>query len=128
MTSSEPSPAKVSIDAARRRQETADGGFEIGVLIDVDSHGSEVLLGVETIAPGTEPVSWTADEKSHEVYYVQSGSVRIRWDGAQPGEEVLGPTDSFYFPPGLTYEAVNVGQDAVEIVWSLTPSPRDFFA
>lgn len=121
-------PAKVTVKDARRRRETKDGGFEIGVLIDIDSHGSEVLLGVETIKPGTERVDWTADRVTHEVYYVQSGRVRISWEGDGAGEEILGAGDSFYFPPARTYQAENVGEETVRIVWSLAPSPPNFLA
>jgi mannose-6-phosphate isomerase-like protein (cupin superfamily) len=119
-------PGRVRLEAARRRRETADGGFEIGVLIDAESHGSPLLLGLEWIRPGTEPVSWSADAETHETYYVQSGRVRIAWDGEAPGEATLGPTDSFYFPPGRTYTAEALGEEGVFVIWSLVPSPPTF--
>lgn len=124
MRTREPStPSPVAVAEARRRVETADGGFEIGVVIDAESHGSPLLLGLEWIQPGTEVSTWTADSETHETYYVQRGRLRIRWDGAAAGEAMLGPTDCFYFPPGGTYEAENVGEEEVLVIWSLVPSP-----
>jgi len=119
-------PGRVPLSAARRRRETADGGFEIGVAIDAESHGSPLLLGLEWIKPGTERVEWTADAETHETYYVQSGRLRIAWDGPEPGEAELGPTDSFYFPPGRTYAAEILGDEDVFVIWSLVPSPPSF--
>jgi mannose-6-phosphate isomerase-like protein (cupin superfamily) len=116
-------PERVAPESVRRRIETSDGGFEVGVVIDQESHGSPLLLGLEWVKPRTEAVSWTADEKTHETYYVERGRLRIRWDGDQSGEATVGPTDSFYFPPGLTYSVENVGDDDVFVVWSLVPSP-----
>jgi mannose-6-phosphate isomerase-like protein (cupin superfamily) len=120
-------PGRVTAAEARRRIETDDGGFEIGVVIDRESHGSPLLLGLEWIRPGTEVSTWTADAETHETYYVQSGSLRIRWERSGSGETTLGPTDCFYFPPGGTYSAENVGGDEVLVIWSLVPSPPSFF-
>lgn len=116
-------PGKVLPADWRRRKETADGGFEVGIVIDRESHGSPLLLGLEWIRPGTEPVSWTADADTHETYWVQEGRVRIAWDGDAAGETVLEPGEAFYFPPARTYTAECVGGDAVFVVWSLIPSP-----
>jgi mannose-6-phosphate isomerase-like protein (cupin superfamily) len=116
-------PGPVEAAGARRRVETADGGFEIGIVIDAASHGSPLLLGLEWIQPGTESSSWTADAETHETYYVERGRLLVTWDGAESGEAVLGPTDCFYFPPGHTYSAENVGEEEVLVIWSLVPSP-----
>jgi mannose-6-phosphate isomerase-like protein (cupin superfamily) len=117
-------PGTVKADAARRRVETADGGFEIGIVIDAASHGSPLLLGLEWIKPGTEVSSWTADAETHETYYVERGRLRVTWDGPERGEAMLEPSDCFYFPPGHTYSAENVGEDEVLVIWSLYPSPE----
>ena len=116
-------PGPVAAASARRRVETADGGFEIGIVIDAASHGSPLLLGLEWIQPGTEISSWTADAETHETYYVERGRLRVTWEGDATGEAVLDPTDCFYFPPGHTYSAENVGEEAVLVIWSLVPSP-----
>lgn len=116
-------PERVTSASARRRTETSDGGFEVGIVIDRESHGSPLLLGLEWVRPGTEVVSWTADAETHETYYVERGRIRIRWDGDEIGEAVLGPADCFYFPPGLTYSVENVGEEDVFVIWSLMPSP-----
>jgi len=116
-------PERVAPESVRRRVETADGGFEVGIVIDQESHGSPLLLGLEWVQAGTEVVSWTADERTHETYYVERGRLQIRWEGSQAGEATIGPTDSFYFPPGLTYSVENVGEDDAFVVWSLVPAP-----
>ncbi len=121
-------PGRVAASQARRRVETEDGGFEIGIVIDKESHGSPLLLGLEWIRPGTEVSTWSADPETHETYYVQSGRLRVSWSANGTGEEVLGPSDCFYFPPGGTYSVENVGEDDVLVVWSLVPSPPSFFA
>jgi hypothetical protein len=116
-------PARVSRNAARIREETSDGGFKVGVVIDRSSHDSPLLLGLEWIEPGTEPVSWDADEDTYETYYVVQGCVRLSWDGPEPGAAELEAEDSFYFPPARRYTAENIGEDQAFIVWGLTPSP-----
>lgn len=116
-------PARVLPAEIRMRTETDDGGFKVGVVIDKQSHGSPLLLGLEWIAPGTEKVSWQAPDDAHEVYYVQQGRVRVEWDGEDAGEVEVSAGESFYFPPALTYSLENVGEDEVFIVWSIVPSP-----
>ncbi|MGV1049655.1 MAG: cupin domain-containing protein [Solirubrobacterales bacterium] len=124
MSGLEPAPpGPVAAASARRRVETEDGGFEIGIVIDAESHGSPLLLGLEWIQPGTEVSTWSADAETHETYYVERGRLRIGWTGAEAGEATLGPSDCFYFPPGGTYSAENVGEDEVLVIWSLVPSP-----
>lgn len=117
-------PGPVKAADARRRVETADGGFEIGIVVDAASHGSPLLLGLEWIQPGTEVSSWTADAETHETYYLERGRLKVTWDGPQSGESILEPSDCFYFPPGHTYSAENVGGDEVLVIWSLYPSPE----
>lgn len=117
-------PGKVAPGEARVREETQDGGFRVGVVIDRASHGSPLLQGLEWIEPGTEPVSWEADAKTHETYYVVRGRVRISWRSpSDSGSAELVSEDSFYFPPGRRYTAENSGAGQAFIVWALTPSP-----
>jgi mannose-6-phosphate isomerase-like protein (cupin superfamily) len=116
-------PGRVLRDDWRVRLDTDDGGFSVAVVIDAASHGSPVLLGVEWIRPETEPVSWTADAETHEAYYVSSGHVRVEWLGPTAGDAVVGPEESFYFPPGHRYTVENVGDREAFIVWTVTPSP-----
>jgi mannose-6-phosphate isomerase-like protein (cupin superfamily) len=111
----------VTLDQARISYDTEDQGFKVGILIDAGSHDSPLLLGLEWIKRGTEPVSWTADEKSHEVHFIVQGHLKISSsDGASA---VLDPQDSYYFPPGRTYTVENAGDEDVFLVWSITPSP-----
>lgn len=117
-------PSLVTADQTRLRSVTADDGFRIGTLIDATSHDSPLLLGLAWIEPATEVVWWSADERTHETYYLVSGRLRVIWEGEQPGEALLEPEDSFYFPPARRYGVENVGPDQVFIVWSLTPSER----
>jgi quercetin dioxygenase-like cupin family protein len=105
------------------RTETEDGGFRVGIVIDRESHQTDLLLGLEWIDPGTEPVSWKAPDDAHETYYMNKGRLRVAWDGDDAGEEILTEGDSFYFPPARTYTLENVGDDEVFIVWSIIPSP-----
>jgi mannose-6-phosphate isomerase-like protein (cupin superfamily) len=118
------SPAKVMPDAIRMRTETADGGFRVGFVVDAQSHGSPLLLGLEWIRPGTELSSWEADAETHETYYVQQGRIRVSWQGDDAAEVEVGPGESFYFPPSRTYTVENVGEDEVFVIWGLTPSPQ----
>ena len=115
-------PMRVPVDQARMRSVTADDGFRIGTLIDAVSHDSPLLLGLAWIDPRTEAVWWEANDETHETYHVLEGRVKVTWEGSDPGEAILDPEDSFYFPPGRRYCAENAGTDAVLIVWSLTPS------
>jgi mannose-6-phosphate isomerase-like protein (cupin superfamily) len=121
-------PSQVLAESARMRSDTADDGFRVGVLIDADSHGSPLLLGLAWVRPGTASVSWTADAQTHETYYIERGRLRVTWDGPNGGEATLAPTDSFYFPPGRTYTAENVGEEEVMLIWSLVPSPSSSWA
>ncbi len=116
-------PARVLPSEIRMRTETDDGGFKVGVVIDKQSHGSPLLLGLEWIKPGTEKVSWQAPADAHEVYYVQQGRVLVGWDGESAGEVEVSAGESFYFPPALTYSLENLGNEEVFIVWSIVPSP-----
>jgi mannose-6-phosphate isomerase-like protein (cupin superfamily) len=116
-------PAKVALKDARVREETEDGGFKVGIVIDRVSHGSPLLLGLEWIEPGTEAVSWHANENTHETYYVVRGQVQVSWDGRDAGTEVVRAEDSFYFPPGRRYTAETIGDEQAFIIWALTPSP-----
>ena len=117
-------PTRVPVDRARMRSVTADHGFRIGTLIDAVSHDSPLLLGLAWIEPGTAPVWWEANEETHETYYLLEGRVKVTWEGPDPGEAILDPEDSFYFPPGRRYCAENAGSAPVFLVWSLTPSKR----
>lgn len=114
-------PSAVKPEEARVRYETADNGFKVAVLIDAHSHDSPLLLGLEWIKPGTEPVSWTADDVSHEVYYISQG--RLKVSSSEAPSVVLEPEDSFYFPPDHTYTIENIGDEDVFLVWSIVPSP-----
>lgn len=123
-------PDLVTPDRLRVRSETVDGGLKVGVAIDASSHGSEMIFGVAWVRPGTETVSWKADEKTHEAYYVVSGSLRVGWSGPEAGMSTFGAQDCFYFPPGRTYTIENAGDDDAFFVWGMTgpdvlPRPTD---
>ncbi|MBS1887544.1 MAG: cupin domain-containing protein [Actinobacteria bacterium] len=96
------------------------------MLVDAEVQGSPLVFALAWIRPSTERVSWTADDHTHETYYVKNGTLRVTWDGTDAGAATLGPSDSFYFPPGRTYSAENVGDDDVALVWAMTPSPATF--
>ena len=116
------SPARVPASKVRRRIETADGGFEVGIAIDAASHGSDVLLGLQWVAPGTEVVSWRAGDATHEVYHVIQGRLRLTWDGDDAGAEDLAAGDSFFFPPARGYSVECLGDESAFVVWAMTPS------
>jgi mannose-6-phosphate isomerase-like protein (cupin superfamily) len=116
-------PGPVAPDAIRRHFETDDGGFEVGIVIDAKSHRSPLLLGLEWVRVGTEPVSWAADQATHETYYLQQGQLRVDWEGDHNGTAELRRGDSFYFPPSHRYTIVNTGDEDVFLIWSLYPSP-----
>jgi mannose-6-phosphate isomerase-like protein (cupin superfamily) len=103
------------------RIETKDEGFKVAVLIDAESHDSPLLLGLEWIKAGTERVSWTADERTHEVYHLLRGRLKVRWGERET--VTMEPDDSFYFPPGRRYTVEAVGEEDVFLVWSVVPSP-----
>jgi mannose-6-phosphate isomerase-like protein (cupin superfamily) len=113
-------PSVVKPDEARVHAETSDNGCRVGVLVDAESHGSAMLHGLEWIDVGSKPVTWTADDETHEVYYLISGRLRVSWHG---GTADLEPGDSMYLPPDRTYMATNVGQEQVFLVWSAVPAP-----
>jgi mannose-6-phosphate isomerase-like protein (cupin superfamily) len=121
MVSRSGAPGLVKPAEARVRYETEDEGFKVGVLIDAHSHDSPLLLGLEWIRAGTEPVSWTADEQTHEVYHLLRGRLRVEWEHGETA--TMEPEDSFYFPPDRTYTVEPVGDDDVFLVWSVVPSP-----
>ncbi len=115
-------PSLVPSSGVRRRTETADGGFEVGIAIDAASHGSDVLLGLQWVAPGTEPVSWPAGDSTHEVYHVVEGTLRLSWSGAEDGAADVSAGDSFFFPPSHRYTVENTGERPAFVVWAMTPS------
>ena len=115
-------PARVPATAVRRRVETRDGGFEVGIAIDAASHGSDVLLGLQWVAPGTELVSWEAGATTHEVYHVVQGALRLTWEGPDSGSSDLAAGDSFFFPPAHRYTVENLGDEPAFVVWAMTPS------
>jgi mannose-6-phosphate isomerase-like protein (cupin superfamily) len=117
-------PSRVGRDHVRMRSVAANDGFRIGTLIDATSHDSPLLLGLAWIEPGTDPVWWSANDETHEAYYVLAGRLKVMWEGDDPGESVLEPEDSFYFPPGRRYGVENAGAAQGFIVWALTPSVR----
>jgi mannose-6-phosphate isomerase-like protein (cupin superfamily) len=115
-------PSRVTPDQARMRSVTADDGFRLGVLIDAVSHQSPLLFGLAWIEAGTAPVSWEQDALTHETYYILSGTVKVSWEGADPGEAVLNAGDSFYLPPSHRYRAENPATEQAFFAWSLWPS------
>lgn len=115
-------PSRIPSTGVRRRVETADGGFEVGIAVDAASHGSEVLLGLQWVAPGTEPVSWIASGATHEVYYVVSGRLSVAWSGPAEGSATVAAEDSFFFPPGHEYVVENIGTEPAFVVWAMTPA------
>jgi mannose-6-phosphate isomerase-like protein (cupin superfamily) len=116
-------PGRVKADALRLRTDTKDGGFTVGVAIDYESHGSDILLGAAWLEPGTERTSWTADDETFEAYYLVSGSLTVEWSGSDAGIAILQPGDSFYFPPSHKYTLENAGADPVHLVWTVIPPP-----
>jgi mannose-6-phosphate isomerase-like protein (cupin superfamily) len=115
-------PSRVTLDQARMRSVTADGGFRLGVLIDAVSHRSPLLFGLAWIEAGTAPVSWEQDALTHETYYILSGTVKVSWEEPDPGETVLQAGDSFYLPPARRYCAENPATEQAFLAWSLWPS------
>jgi mannose-6-phosphate isomerase-like protein (cupin superfamily) len=115
-------PARVPASAVRRRVETRDGGFEVGIAIDAASHGSDVLLGLQWVAPGTARVSWQAGSETHEVYHVVQGALRLSWEGPNEDSCDVAAGDSFFFPPGHGYAVENLGDEPAFVVWAMTPA------
>jgi mannose-6-phosphate isomerase-like protein (cupin superfamily) len=118
-------PGRVAAEEVNLRTDTADGGFTVGVAIDRKAHDSELWFGVGWLEPGTEPVSWSADNRTFEAYYVFSGSLKVDWSGPTIGTEIIGSEDCFYFAPDHTYTIENAGSEKVFIVWTVTPSPAE---
>jgi mannose-6-phosphate isomerase-like protein (cupin superfamily) len=119
------SPSRVPLVAARTRTETTDGGVKVAAPIDAGSHGSDGLLGLQWVAPGTEIVSWHAGADTHEVYHVVEGALCIRWDGEDPGSSDVSAGDSFFFPPSHQYSVENAGDQPVFVVWAMAPSSEE---
>lgn len=117
------SPSRIEPGRFRTHFATADRGLEVSVAVDASSHDSPVQLGLTRIQPGTEQDSWEADDATHEVYYVISGSVKLGWSGPDSGESVVTAGECFYFPPGRAYTIENAGIDEVFLVWVVSPSP-----
>jgi mannose-6-phosphate isomerase-like protein (cupin superfamily) len=103
--------------------DTEDGGLKVGVAVDAPRSGSRLGFGLKWIRPGTERVSWTADDATHEAYFVHQGSLEITWDGEPAGVAVVSAGECFYLAPGRTYSIENVGTDEVFAIWASTPPP-----
>jgi mannose-6-phosphate isomerase-like protein (cupin superfamily) len=116
-------PGLVAAKSMRERVETADGGFRLTIVTDADSHGSKLWFGVGRLRPGTELVSWTADDETHEVYYVSLGTLKVGWTGHNRGEALVGASEAFWFPPGHRYTLENGGHGEAVFVWAVTPAP-----
>ena len=116
-------PFRNALAAVAVNVETEDGRFRTAVLVDAARGGSPLLLGACWIDPGAPVVSWTADEHTHETYYVVAGRLRVSWTDADADAVELSPEDGFYFPPGRTYSLENVGEETVFLVYGMTPSP-----
>lgn len=115
-------PSRVLPADIRMQSETTDG-FKAGIVIDMQSHSSPLQLGLDWIQPGTDVVSWETDAGTHEVYYLQQGSVRIRWNEPDTGDAEVSAGESFYFPPGRRYSLENIGDEEAFIIWSAVSSP-----
>jgi quercetin dioxygenase-like cupin family protein len=107
----------------RERTETEDGGFRLRIAIDRSGEGSELWFGEAYLKPGTEPVSWDANDWTYEGYHVTEGSLRITWSGSDAGEAVVAPGEAFYFAPGRRYTLENAGSADAAFVWAVTPAP-----
>jgi mannose-6-phosphate isomerase-like protein (cupin superfamily) len=116
-------PTRVPRESIRVYPDTEDGGFRVGVAVEAERQGSLLNFGVKWIQPGTEPVSWDADEQTHETYYVHRGTLQISWHGGEDGEAELGAGDCFYLAPGHSYRLENIGPDEVFAVWAARPGP-----
>lgn len=114
-------PGRVVPSEMRIRTDSADGGFTVAVAVNSESHGSQLVLGLGWMRPGTEMVAWEVDDRTHEAYYMCSGSLRISWSGSDSGELVLGPRECFYFPPGRRYAMENAGEEEASFIWAVTP-------
>jgi uncharacterized RmlC-like cupin family protein len=110
--------------AARMREwvDPADDGFKLHIAVE---SSPKLWFGVATIRPGTQAHSWTADDETHEAYYLRSGSLKIAWSGPGSGEALLTAGDVFFFAPSHTYRVVNRGSEEVVVVWAVTPAPDD---
>jgi mannose-6-phosphate isomerase-like protein (cupin superfamily) len=83
-----------------------------------------MAFGTACVPPRTDQVSWTADEHTHEAYYLVSGELKLTWDGDGPGSATVHSGECFYFPPARTYAIESVGDVDAVFVWTLAPSPQ----
>ena len=59
-----------------------------------------------------------------EVYVCLSGRTAVEWEGAgTSGSFEFGAGDVVHWPSGFTYHLRNVGDEAVHVVWVVSPAP-----
>ena len=117
-------PGAITSDEVRVREESPDGKIKVSIAIEQASHGSGMAFGTARVLPEVEAVSWRFPDDTHEAYYVSDGTLKLTWDGSDPGEQVVGPGEYFYFPPGRTYTIQNAGHEEAFFVWAISPSPQ----
>lgn len=119
-------PTVVRLDDVPAR---AKPGYEVARLIDRQTCGSELLMGVEWFPVGMT-TSWSFapedDGKGEwfgqrdETYFVLSGRLRLSW---APGEFVqFEEGDAVHIPPGHRYVMESVGAETAKVVYAIAPS------
>jgi mannose-6-phosphate isomerase-like protein (cupin superfamily) len=121
-TTREASPTKVKIDNVPVDEQTES--FRQVRLIGPDTGQSNVVLGLQWFDGEGEPVSWTADAKTHEVYYVGQGKILITWNGPDSGSAGLSTGDAFFLAPGRSYSVRAAGGHPAFVVWALSPPDK----
>jgi mannose-6-phosphate isomerase-like protein (cupin superfamily) len=119
---SESTPMKVKIENVKVDEQTES--FRQVRLIGPGTGHSEVVLGLQWFDGDGEPVSWTADAETHEVYYVIQGKVLITWHGPDSGSTALSTGDAFFLAPGRTYSVRAAGGHPAFVVWALSPPDK----
>ncbi len=113
-------PRKIEVEELPVDEETES--FRQVRLVERRTTGSEVNLGVQWYRPGGEPIRWSADKKTHEVFYVSHGKVRVSWEGPDKGSEELATGDGFFLAPAHDYAVEAAGGHPAVVIWAVAPA------
>ncbi len=114
-------PTKVDIESVAVDEQT--DSFRQVRLVGPNT-GQSVVLGLQWFDAGAEPVSWTADANTHEVYFVSQGKILITWEGPDWGTAGLSTGDAFFLAPARTYSVRAASGHPAFVVWALSPPDK----
>lgn len=119
-------PTVLSLDDVSARSKP---GYHVARLIDRQSCGSELLMGVEWFPVGMT-TSWSFETEDDgkgewfgerdEAYFVLSGRLRLSWAAGESVE--FGAGDAVHIPPGRRYTMESIGGETARVVYAITPS------